>query len=220
MKTRNSSYERRRSNLKKTKKKIKKVSPELRSAPVSPPRAQYNAGPVSRVPPLFCYSLTHFSIIDRETWHKHVCRNLLSAASSAFKAQHRAGNRGSPSREAPPGASTTGEEIEMSAGITMAHADRPLSVLFLPVFADTAWSALPQVSDFYALPLPRGEPRVERGLRLPSLKSDVHSTCWFFKQLCPQKFRKSGQAARPSVFGRHWGGARGWGWARGVWSPS
>lgn len=50
-----------------------------------------------------------------------------------------------------------------------------------------------------------------RGLRLPSLESDVHSTCWFFKQLCPQKFRKSGQAARPSVFGRHWGGCQGMG---------
>lgn len=26
-----------------------------------------------------------------------------------------------------------------------------------------------------------------KGLRLPGLKSDVHSTCWFSKQLCPQK---------------------------------
>lgn len=26
-----------------------------------------------------------------------------------------------------------------------------------------------------------------KGLRLPSLKSDVHSTCWFSKQLCPPK---------------------------------
>lgn len=26
-----------------------------------------------------------------------------------------------------------------------------------------------------------------KGLRLPSLKSDVHSTCWFSKQLCPHK---------------------------------
>lgn len=56
----------------------------------------------------------------------------------------------------------------MSAGITMAHADSPLSVLFLPVFADTAWSALPQVSDFYALPLPRGEPCVEGASACPA----------------------------------------------------
>lgn len=32
-----------------------------------------------------------------------------------------------------------------------------------------------------------------RGLRQPSLKSDVHSTCWFFKQLffCPHNTRTS-----------------------------
>lgn len=121
----------------KKKKKIKKVPPELRSAPVSPEHSiMLGLYPVPDR--RFCYSKTHFSIIDHEVWLEHVWRNLLSAASSPFKAQRRADYRGSSSREAPRGASTPGEEIEMSAGITMAHADSPLSlslsVLFLSCF--------------------------------------------------------------------------------------
>lgn len=45
-----------------------------------------------------------------------------------------------------------------------------------------------------------------KGLRLPSLKSDVHSTCWFFKQLCPQKIRTS---RSPSALGGIGGRERG-----------
>ena len=45
-----------------------------------------------------------------------------------------------------------------------------------------------------------------KGLRLPSLKSDVHSTCWFFKQLCPQKNQD-----KPLTLSsrRNWGQGRG-----------
>lgn len=56
-----------------------------------------------------------------------------------------------------------------------------------------------------------------KGLRLPSLKSDVHSTCWFFKQLCPQKNQD-----KPLTHSsrRNWGqgrGGGGWGyWAQAI----
>lgn len=54
-----------------------------------------------------------------------------------------------------------------------------------------------------------------KGLRLPSLKSDVHSTCWFFKQLCPQKNQD-----KPLTLSsrRNWGQGRGGGgyWARAI----
>lgn len=57
------------------------------------------------------------------------------------------------------------------------------------------------------------------GLRLPSLKSDVHSTCWFFKQLCPLKKeegkKKKGQAAHPK-FAEELGAGKGGG---GVMEP-
>lgn len=53
-----------------------------------------------------------------------------------------------------------------------------------------------------------------KGLRLPGLKNDVHSTCWFFKQLCPQKIRTS---RSPSALWGIGGRERRWG---GVWSPS
>lgn len=114
----------REEEIKSEKKKIKKVPPESRSVSVSPEHSiMLGLYPVPDH--CFCYSLTHFYITDHEIWHEHVWRNLLLAVSSPFKAQHRAQNRGSSSREAPRGASTTGEEIEMSAGITMAHADSP-----------------------------------------------------------------------------------------------
>lgn len=66
------------------------------------------------------------------------------------------------------------------------------------LFSRHCFERPPPGSDFYALPLPWGALR-QRGLSLPSLKSDVHSTCWFFKQLCPQKKKKSGQAAHPQL---------------------
>lgn len=48
-----------------------------------------------------------------------------------------------------------------------------------------------------------------KGLCLPSLKSDVHSTCWFFKQLCPQKIRTSrSPSALRGIGGRERGGGR------------
>lgn len=82
-------------------------------------------------------------------------------------------------------------------------------LLFSPVLQALLWAPSPRfwfLCSSFAL-----GGLATKGLRLPSLKSDVHSTCWFFKQLCPQKIRTS---RSPSALGgigdREGGGGRYW----------
>lgn len=91
-----------------------------------------------------------------------------------------------------------------------------LPVIFL--FGRHSFERPPSGSDFYALPLPWGG-RASEGLRFPSLKSDVHSTCWFFKQLYPLKNKKKRKKkkvkAAHSQFAEELGAGKGGG---GLWS--
>lgn len=98
------------------------------------------------------------------------------------------------------------------------HAD-DISSCYLPVWQAQLWAPSPWFwflcSSFAVGGL------ASEGLRSPSLKSDVHSTCWFFKQLCPLKKRrrkkkkKKGQATRPQ-FAEKLGAGKGGG---GVMEP-
>lgn len=87
-------------------------------------------------------------------------------------------------------------EEEIGLIILWTHAD-DISSCYLPVWQAQLWAPSPWFwflcSSFAVGGLASG------GLRLPSLKSDVHSTCWFFKQLCPLKKKegKKGHAAHP-----------------------
>lgn len=73
------------------------------------------------------------------------------------------------------------------------------------MFCRHCFERLPPGSEFYALPSPWGGLAL-KGLHLPNLKSDVHSTCWFFKQLCPQKIRTShSSSVLGGIGGREWG---------------
>lgn len=105
-------------------------------------------------------------------------------------------------------------EEEIGLIILWTHAD-DISSCYLPVWQAQLWAPSPWFwflcSSFAVGGLASG------GLRLPSLKSDVHSTCWFFKQLCPLKKKRKKRTRRsPSVHRGLGGGERGW----GVWSPS
>lgn len=99
-----------------------------------------NAGPAFRADDCFCYFLS----ADHENWLEHASAKPFVHRLLVVRAQR---------REIHPRGIHIGEEIEMSAGSVMAHAD---STSLSSVFADTASSAVPQVSDFYALPSPRG----------------------------------------------------------------
>lgn len=111
------------------------------------------------------------------------------------------------------------EESEMSAGLmlilwkqtttTTKINQNMLMALFLcyfPVLQALLWAPSPRfwfLCSSFAL-----GGLASKGLRLPSLKSDVHSTCWFFKQLCPQKNQD-----KPLTLSsrRNWGQGRGGG---------
>lgn len=180
----------------------------LRRVPV--PQAQYNGGLVFtavRWYKWFTYSLTHFSIKDHEIWLEHVWSNLLflfSCRSSSNNVGYgREGSREN-SLHSLGGNWNVCRTFDGSSGNQKTHADDTVSALF-SCFAGTALSALPQVL-ISMLFLCLGGPCIEKGLRLPSLKSDVHSTCWFFKQLCPQKNQDKPLTLS---FRRNWGQGRG-----------
>lgn len=113
--------------------------------------------------------------------------------------------------------SLIGKEIEKSAGLMKWFLGPKKTThwwqfsCYFPVFQALLWAPSPRfwfLCSSFAL-----GGLATKGLRLPSLKSDVHSTCWFFKQLCPQKIRTS---RSPSALGGIGGREGGW----GVWSPS
>lgn len=102
-------------------------------------------------------------------------------------------------------------EEEIGLKILWTHAD-DISSCYLPVWQAQLWAPSPwfwfRCSSFAVGGL------ASEGLRLPSLKSDVHSTCWFFKQLCPLKKEeenKKGQAAHPQFAEELGAGKGGWG---------
>lgn len=109
-------------------------------------------------------------------------------------------------------------EEEIGLKILWTHAD-DISSCYLPVWQAQLWAPSPwfwfRCSSFAVGGL------ASEGLRLPSLKSDVHSTCWFFKQLCPLKKEEEEEKKRTSrslsVCRGIGGRERGWG---GLWSPS
>lgn len=81
-----------------------------------------------------------------------------------------------------------------------------LSLCYFPVLQALLWAPSPRfwfLCSSFAL-----GGLASKGLRLPSLKSDVHSTCWFFKQLCPQKKIRTSRS--PSVLGGIGGREGGW----------
>lgn len=104
------------------------------------------------------------------------------------------------------------------------HADDIVFVSLIFLFGRHCFEHPPHItphpgSDFYALPLPWGG-LASKGLRLPSLKSDVHSTCWFFKQICPHTTTTTKTirtSHSPAILG--WIGGRK-GRVGGLWSPS
>lgn len=98
------------------------------------------AAPAFRADDCFCY----FPSADHENWFEHASMKPFVQRLLVAEAHQ---------RELHPRGIHIGEEIEMSAGTVMAHADSPS---LFSVFADTALSVVPQVSDFYALPSPRG----------------------------------------------------------------
>lgn len=98
-------------------------------------------------------------------------------------------------------------EEEIGLIILWTHAD-DISSCYLPVWQAQLWAPSPWFwflcSSFAVGGL------ASEGLRLPSLKSDVHSTCWFFKQLCPLKKKKEKKRTHrsPSVHRGIGGGER------------
>lgn len=98
-------------------------------------------------------------------------------------------------------------EEEIGLIILWTHAD-DISSCYLPVWQAQLWAPSPWFwflcSSFAVGGLASG------GLRLPSLKSDVHSTCWFFKQLCPLK--KKEKKDTPLTLSSQ----RNWRWGKGV----
>lgn len=106
-------------------------------------------------------------------------------------------------------------EEEIGLIVLWTHAD-DISSCYLPVWQAQLWAPSPWFwflcSSFAVGGL------ASEGLRLPSLKSDVHSTCWFFKQLCPLKKTEEKKDTPLTLSSqRNWRQGKGLG---GLWSPS
>lgn len=99
-------------------------------------------------------------------------------------------------------------EEEIGLIILWTHAD-DISSCYLPVWQAQLWAPSPWFwflcSSFAVGGL------ASEGLRLPSPKSDVHSTCWFFKQLCPLKKKKEKKDTPLTLSSQ-----RNWRWGKGV----
>lgn len=106
-------------------------------------------------------------------------------------------------------------EEEIGLIVLWTHAD-DISSCYLPVWQAQLWAPSPWFwflcSSFAVGGL------ASEGLHLPSLKSDVHSTCWFFKQLCPLKKTEENKDTPLTLSSQ-----RNWRWGKGLgglWSPS
>lgn len=110
-------------------------------------------------------------------------------------------------------------EEEIGLIILWTHAD-DISSCYLPVWQAQLWAPSPWFwflcSSFAVGGL------ASEGLSLPSLKSDVHSTCWFFKQLCPLKKEEGKKKKKKDKLltlslQRNWGRGKGVG-GYGAWA--
>lgn len=167
------------------------------------------AAPAFRADDCFCY----FPRSDHENWFEH-------ASTKPFV--HRLLVAEAHQRELHPRGIHIGEEIEMSEGTVMAHADSPS---LFSCFYRYCFERRPPGLGFLCSSFASGSHCIEEACATPSLKSDVHSNLLVLQatlSTTKKKNWKSGQATHPQFYRELFKGVREGGklGVEGVWSLS